>query len=324
MTTFLDQQVRLLLRCPTCLADLSDTGDRLVCANDDCAQSYPLADGMPVLIDEQRSVFSAAEVLLAGPAVFDGGRRPAWRRALSHRLPEIDCHLGSSEQLRHLRQLLREDCSAPRFVLVVGGAILGPGLEELLDWPGIVVVESDVFPGPRAQLLFDGHDIPFPDETFDAVVAQGVLEHVLDPYRCAAEIARVTRTGGFVYAETPFMQQVHGDRHDFTRFTHLGHRRLFRRFEEVRSGVSIGPGSVVAWSWKYLLVSLCSNSRQRTLAHLVARLTGFFWKWLDRPISSTNGAMAGASEFYFLGRKAADGWTLSDRELLDSYRGISD
>ena len=44
-----------------------------------------------------------------------------------------------------------------------------------------------------------------------------------------------------MYAETAFMQQVVHERYDFTRFTHVGMRRLFRGFRELRSGPVAGP-----------------------------------------------------------------------------------
>ena len=53
------------------------------------------------------------------------------------------------------------------------------------------------------------------------------------------EIYRVLKSDGIVYIETPFMQQVHGGKYDFTRFTYLGHRRLFARFQEIESGISV-------------------------------------------------------------------------------------
>ena len=37
---------------------------------------------------------------------------------------------------------------------------------------------------------------------------------------------------GIVYAETPFMQQVHEGAYDFTRYTVLGHRYLFKKFKQ--------------------------------------------------------------------------------------------
>ena len=81
------------------------------------------------------------------------------------------------------------------------------------------------------MLICDANDIPFENGSFDGVVLQAALEHVADPYRCVEETHRVLKEKGLVYAETAFMQQVHGGRYDFTRFTRLGHRRLFRRFD---------------------------------------------------------------------------------------------
>ena len=137
-------------------------------------------------------------------------------------------------------------------------------MHVLGEYPSIRVVESDVELGPRPAVLFDAHDIPFEDGSFDGVIAQAVLEHVADPYRCVAEIHRVLKPGGVVYAETPFMQQVHEGAYDFTRFTHLGHRRLFRDFSEVASGVACGPGMALAWSWQYFLMSLAGRGATRT------------------------------------------------------------
>lgn len=42
----------------------------------------------------------------------------------------------------------------------------------------------------------DVEDLTFPDESFDLVITQDVLEHVLRPERAVAEIARVLRIGG--------------------------------------------------------------------------------------------------------------------------------
>jgi len=47
------------------------------------------------------------------------------------------------------------------------------------------------------------------------------------------------------------MQQVHNERYDFTRFTYLGHRRLFSAFDEIDSGASCGPG----WRWRGLIIT---------------------------------------------------------------------
>lgn len=115
----------------------------------------------------------------------------------------------------------------------------------IADVPGLRLINVDPAPTSSAEIFCDGHDLPFRDGTFDAVIVQAVLEHVLDPHRCVAEIHRVLQPDGLVYSETPFMQQVHMKGVDFTRYTHVGHRRLFREFAELESGVVAGPGTAL-------------------------------------------------------------------------------
>jgi ubiquinone/menaquinone biosynthesis C-methylase UbiE len=87
----------------------------------------------------------------------------------------------------------------------------------------------------------------------DAVVIQAVLEHVLDPSHVVREIQRVLRNGGFVYAQTPFLQQVHAGPYDFVRYTSSGHRYLFRAFEEIAAGPVAGPGTQLLWGIDHIV-----------------------------------------------------------------------
>ena len=83
-------------------------------------------------------------------------------------------------------------------------------MDQLLNNENIKFIHTDVSLTTHSQIICDAHDLPFSDETFDGVIVQAVLEHVVDPYRCVEEIHRVLNEEGIVYAETPFMQQVHG------------------------------------------------------------------------------------------------------------------
>jgi SAM-dependent methyltransferase/uncharacterized protein YbaR (Trm112 family) len=319
----LSVRMQQALRCPVCFGPLQLDPERASCVSPDCRSDFPIVDGIPLLLDETRSVFTIEGVRTGGPAAFDSSKQSEWRRRLRDLLPRMDRNLCSVDQLRRLRDVVLAATSRPA-VLVLGGGILGEGIEALVGEERIELVESDIFLGPRTVIVLDAHQIPFADGSFDAVVAQAVLEHVVDPYGCVEEMWRVLKPGGLAYAETPFMQQVHGGRYDFTRFTLLGHRRLFRRFDEVDSGIAVGPGSALAWSWTYFLGSFLKDSAFRPIAHLLGRSTGFFWKYADRLLSQREGAFDAASGFYFLGRKAPDGWMLSDRELLKMYRGVHD
>jgi ubiquinone/menaquinone biosynthesis C-methylase UbiE len=52
-------------------------------------------------------------------------------------------------------------------------------------------------------VLGDAHRLPFDAGTFDGALIQRTLQHVADPRRALAELARVTREGGVVFACEP-------------------------------------------------------------------------------------------------------------------------
>jgi SAM-dependent methyltransferase len=83
---------------------------------------------------------------------------------------------------------------------------------RLLERGGFDVVSSDVTAPAldvlRASvrgevLLADMTDLPFGDDTFDAVVAGEVLEHIEDDGKAISESARVLRPGGVLVVSVP-------------------------------------------------------------------------------------------------------------------------
>lgn len=56
--------------------------------------------------------------------------------------------------------------------------------------------------GQAQYLLGDALSLPFPDACFDAVCAMDFLEHVEDPAKAVAEMARVLRPGGTFFFHT--------------------------------------------------------------------------------------------------------------------------
>jgi len=195
-------------------------------------------------------------------------------------------------------------------------------MQDFLADPRIEFVETDVSFGTRTALICDANDLPFVGETFDAVIAQAMLEYVVDPYRCVDEIVRVLKPNGLVCAETPFMQQVHGGRYDFTRFTYLGHRRLIRHFDEVASGAVCGPAMAVAWSIQYFLHSFVTSRVARFCLKAIGYLSMFWLKYFDYFLVKRPGALDAASAYYFMGKKAAV--PLCDRDLVALYPGLVD
>jgi len=174
---------------------------------------------------------------------------------------------------------------------------------------------SDVAHGPYVDIICDAHDLPFAESVFDLVICVAVLEHVVDPQRCVAEIHRVLRPGGRVFAVTPFLQPVHMGAHDFTRFTPIGHRRLFRYFDEEAAGVALGVGTSFAMILREFLRSVCSWSWWRTGVALFATLARVALGRLDRFLDNSDGA----GGVWFLGVRSEHP-VISDRELVMTYR----
>ncbi len=297
--------------CPACRGALAERSHELRCRA--CGKLYPIHGGAPALIDPEASLFDSCSAADGRPAA--GGFKTAALRLL----PRLSSNPVSAHNYARFVQSLLARCSKPR-VLVVGGGREGQGMAGAFAHPRIEWVETDVAPGERAAMLCDAQQIPFEDQTFDGVVAQAVLEHVADPGRAVDEIWRVLKPRGLVYSETPFLQQVHAGACDFTRYTHLGHRRLFRRFDEMDSGAACGPGMALAWAWRGFLQSWFRGRAGRIAATAVAHLTAFWLTWLDRHLCTRPAAFDCASSYYFLGAKSRG--ELSDRELVRGYRGL--
>jgi len=233
-------------------------------------------------------------------------------------IPKPSVNLASKRVLSRVSELLKQKPSA--IVLVVGGGCQRQWLDERLRaGDSLKIIYSDIDAGADVDLFCDGHDLPFVDGVFDAVVTTAVLEHVLYPERVAAEIIRVLKEGGLLYSELPFMQQVHEGAYDFTRFTLSGHRRLFNQFAEIDVGMVAGPATAFVWALENLALAFVSRPTLRKLAKIVVRL-GFGWiKYLDYLLEHHPEAMDGASCTYFMGSKA--NVRVPDSEIIARYVG---
>jgi len=165
------------------------------------------------------------------------------------------------------------------------------------------VVTVDAVPVPGVDLIGDIHALPMEDNTADAVICTGTLEHVRDPRRAVAELHRILKPGGIVHIDVPFIQGYHPDPTDYWRFTLDGLRLLCEEFEELASGVHIGPSCGLVWIAREWANSVSAN---RVLSNLflipVALLTAPF-KYFDYLMIRGQRAHHVASAVYFRGRK---------------------
>jgi SAM-dependent methyltransferase len=290
----------------------------LVCTS--CGSSYPIVrGGIPVFIVEESSVFTQSEYLAGdsyqGAAYGTktdptlGVRRLA--RRTGHYLGEIGSsikHFGVTDAIRHV-MIVKPN---PQVL------VLGSGGTDY-STTRCKVIHTDVAFGERVEAIVDSHDLPFASGSFDLVIAVAVLEHVADPQRCVAEAHRVLAPDGFVYAATPFLQPVHMGAHDFTRFTPLGHRRLFRCFDTISWGLAMGPGTTFAYALSSLLESMSRRRQFRRVGKLVGLLAAVPMRKLDRPLSRAPSSWDAAAATYYFGSRRQT--PVPDREIIMQYVG---
>ncbi|XCN74207.1 MAG: class I SAM-dependent methyltransferase [Candidatus Electrothrix aestuarii] len=318
--------IRERIICPICQHHTTYSTTSVRCMNVECETEFPVTGGIPILINESESLFTIEKFLTHQQkkyqAITTKNSATTKVKQFAKRMrgmlqPSLSLNLSYKRNFNMLNRLLSHQKN-PK-ILIIGGAIITSGTEMLFA-PERTIVESDIYIGPRTQVIIDAHHIPFEDETFDLVIFQAVLEHVLDPPQCVAEAHRVLKNDGIIFATTPFMQQVHMKAYDFTRYTQLGHRRLFRAFEQMDSGVIAGTGVALGWSIRYFLNSLTTNKYARSSLLLIASWLFFWLKYIDYITYKNKATINGASGFYFIGKKSI--CILDDKELIKMYRGI--
>jgi SAM-dependent methyltransferase len=298
-----------VLACPVCGGGINTAVDNVNC--DSCALVYPVVDGRPVLLRPDNKLFQIGDYV-------DARTKPFGRSRWAKYVPGITADLAAKRVLNVLRQTL--DRLGPARILVVGGGCQREWLDDQLrHHVKHEIIYSDIDTAADVDMFCDGHDLPCKSGQFDAVITTAVLEHVIYPEKVVLEITRVLKTGGLVYSEVPFIQQVHEGAYDFTRYTLSGHRRLFNKFNELDAGMTAGPGSALAWSIESFVLSFFQSAKIRLVATGISRVFCSPLKYCDRFLSSRPAAMDGACGTYFFGRKCET--VRSDADIIAAYVG---
>jgi len=141
----------------------------------------------------------------------------------------------------------------------VGGDVLSIGSGDGLDGAGdpyrsyfrnaTTFTSSEVTATPGIDLVLDVRSMPqVAGESYDAVFASGVLEHVDDVNAAVSECYRILRPGGTFLVGVPFQQRIHRPPQDFWRFTVHGITYLLREFT-IEALEAIGDDPKFPWTY---------------------------------------------------------------------------
>lgn len=195
----------------------------------------------------------------------------------------------------------RQEVSRTLDSLPPGARVLDVGAGGRRIVPGVVTV--DAVAAGEVDIVGSIHKLPLVDDSFDCIFCTGTLEHVQDPWQAVRELHRVLKPGGIVHIDVPFIQGYHADPTDYWRFTIDGLKLLCRGFEEIASGVHIGPTCGLVWVIREWADS-CTNNRYLSNLFLIpVALVTAPLRYLDFLMIRSPRSHRVASALFFRGRK---------------------
>jgi ubiquinone/menaquinone biosynthesis C-methylase UbiE len=148
------------------------------------------------------------------------------------------------------------------------------------------VVNFEIVPYDTTDVLGIGEKLPFIDNCFDAVLSLNVLEHVKDPFKCAAEISRVLKPNGKLYCVAPLMCPYHDYPDHYYNMTRSGLRNLFEEFLEIDNQDILASGLPIfslTWILNSWANGLDEEARKSFLEMSVQELLADPVSYLEKP-----------------------------------------
>lgn len=170
--------------------------------------------------------------------------------------------------------------------------LLGSNLppEKLEAYKGQRVAQLDRKPLPHVDIVADAEALSktIPEGSYDYVVSTSMLEHTPHPWRVVEEVFKVLRPGGIFYLSAPWMFPLHGEPHDYWRFSLPCLKGLVSDagFLELESGSEYSPHAALQTFLQTYLSEALSFDRSMLFYSLE-----FLSSWLLYPLGFLEGAL---------------------------------
>ena len=103
---------------------------------------------------------------------------------------------------------------------------------ENVEYVTANIIKKDVL------VQMDITDIQFPDDSFDAIVCNHVLEHIIDDGKAMSELFRTLRPGGWAILQVPVSQVLTNTYEDISITTMEGREKAFGQYDHRLKGTS--------------------------------------------------------------------------------------
>jgi ubiquinone/menaquinone biosynthesis C-methylase UbiE/uncharacterized protein YbaR (Trm112 family) len=219
------------LVCPACRVPVCALEESLSCPG--CGRSFPIVEGLPDLrlnsdrylsLEEDRAkarrladlaescnALELAEAYYTMTADVDARRRALF---LAHLARAEDRGAALAAIVPKVGRVLEVGCGSGGLVTAMAGAGASiVGVDIAMRW---LVVARQRLADRRLQaplVAASAEALPWPDKTFDTVVADSVIEHLDNPATALSECARVLRPGGRLVLWSPNRFSIFTDPH---------------------------------------------------------------------------------------------------------------
>ncbi len=136
---------------------------------------------------------------------------------------------------RYHREKIREYIKAeaiPGCVLDIGSNVYNKGQYHQY-FESVTTLNVAPQKSIEIDVIGSAYELPFKDDSFDAVLCTETIEHLERPQQAIDEMYRVLKSGGKVILSTPFLMPLHDVPGDYFRYTPYGLKSMFRQFERV-------------------------------------------------------------------------------------------
>lgn len=292
----MNKNIEPVIICPRCNGKLSLQKNELACLK--CKHSYKIINNIPVFLDRLS---------------YDEGSEESFRDRLKKNtkffrvFKKIHSIIGPPDS-NYFKKVYVKDNKVDfplKEIIRENELILNIGSSSKKIYPNAINLDIGLF--ENVDVVADGKNLPFKDNSFDLVLIESVLEHVDEPERVIKESYRVLKSKGRIYISIPFVFVFHGSPNDFNRYTLNGLKKRLEiaGFKVKKFGIISGPSSTMSQMLRYYLATLFSFNNDFLFSFF---LNVFGWitfpiKYFDIILNKYKKAHLMASIIYAIGEK---------------------